>query len=86
MIEPLLKGKPVVFGPHINNFRHHAQWVIDSKLGSIVWDSNQLAAAIGKWLGSERAETAQRAKQLLDEHRGAADRTAALIQKFTTGR
>ena len=86
MIEPLLKGKPVVFGPHINNFRHHAQWIIDSKLGSIVWDSNQLAAAIGKWLGSERAETAQRAKQLLDEHRGAADRTAALIQKFTTGR
>jgi 3-deoxy-D-manno-octulosonic-acid transferase len=81
LLEPILQGRPVVFGIHTENSREVADLVLRTGAGRRVADGAELARTAiealrdpGSW--GARAGTACRALEL---HRGAAERSAALI-------
>jgi 3-deoxy-D-manno-octulosonic-acid transferase len=80
-VEPILAGKPVVFGPHMENFVTLAG-TLTSKEGAIqVHDIGSLERAIENLLGDTEArqQLVRNAREVLDQHRGATARAAALI-------
>jgi 3-deoxy-D-manno-octulosonic-acid transferase len=80
-VEPILAGKPVVFGPHMENFSTLAKTLV-SKNGAIqIADPDALERTIGKLLhdGEARQHLVQCARAALSEHEGATARTAALV-------
>ena len=80
-VEPILAGKPVVFGPHMENFARLAAALV-SKNGAIqVRDSDSLERVIVELLlDSElRQQLVQNAHQALARHQGATVRAAALV-------
>jgi 3-deoxy-D-manno-octulosonic-acid transferase len=82
-VEPIVAGKPVVFGPHMENFATLAEELV-SKQGAIrVSDADSLQRAIEELLREEQARRlVENAREVLDHHRGATARTAALIHEL----
>jgi 3-deoxy-D-manno-octulosonic-acid transferase len=80
-VEPILAGKPVLFGPHMENFSALAQALVANKAAVQVRDPNSLQQQIA-WLLRDR-EAALRlvanAQSVLARHLGATDRTAKLV-------
>ncbi|MDP9097606.1 MAG: 3-deoxy-D-manno-octulosonic acid transferase [Verrucomicrobiota bacterium] len=80
-VEPILAGKPVLFGPHMENFSALAQALVANKAAVQVRDPNSLQQQIA-WLLRDR-EAALRlvanAQSVLARHNGATARTAALV-------
>jgi 3-deoxy-D-manno-octulosonic-acid transferase len=81
VLEPVLCGVPVAFGPHIDNFRDAALLVERADAGQKVDDEAQLAAVWNRWLNDAdwRKAVAQRAENVLREHRGASLRVAKTV-------
>lgn len=81
VLEPVLRGAPVLFGPHMMNFRAAAQLVGENNLGEQVENSANLAETISRWLDAvtARAEFEARVERALASHRGAAARAADLV-------
>jgi 3-deoxy-D-manno-octulosonic-acid transferase len=83
-VEPILAGKPVLFGPHMENFSALAQALIANKAGLQVRDPNSLQEQIA-WLLRDR-EAALRlvanAHAVLSRHSGATERTAAIVMQL----
>jgi len=80
-VEPIIAGKPVVFGPHMENFATLAKTLV-SKNGAIqVRNIGSLEGAIDHLLrdGKARQRLVRNAREVLDQHRGATQRAAALI-------
>ena len=80
-VEPILAGKPVLFGPHMENFSALAQALVANKAAVQVRDPNSLQEQIA-WLLRDR-EAAFRlianAQTVLARHNGATARTAELV-------
>ena len=80
-MEPILAGKPVLFGPHMENFSALAQALVANKAAMQVRDPNSLQEKIA-WLLRDR-EAALRlvanAQAVLARHSGATGRTAELV-------
>lgn len=80
VIEPAAAGTPVVFGP-----RHRSTWtagaLLDAGGAKVATDPESLAGVIITWLRSPeaRAQAARAALGCVERHRGAADRTAILL-------
>jgi 3-deoxy-D-manno-octulosonic-acid transferase len=86
-VEPIMAGKPVVFGPHMENFATLAKALV-SKTGAIqVRDADSLEPAIVDLLrdSEARRRLVQRAREVLSEHQGATARAAALIHELNSG-
>ena len=85
-VEPILAGKPVLFGPHMENFSALAQALVANKAAVQVRDPNSLQQQIA-WLLRDR-EAAFRlianAQAVLARHTGATARTAALVLKLAS--
>ena len=81
LIEPIVAGCPVVFGPHIHNVRVHAEIAESSGAGIRVNTAEELSAAIVEALRDPEARRKRVAsgQQALTAHRGTARRTALLI-------
>ncbi len=81
MLEPVLRGVPVVFGPFVMNFRDAATLVESSGAGTRVQNETGLREAIGMWLRQpEKSEKVpQMAAEALSPHQGAATRVAEFI-------
>lgn len=81
ILEPILRGVPVVFGPHMANFRALADLVSSSLLGDCVDDDEQLAVQLKLCLRDKarREELPHRAAQILARHQGAPTRIAQHI-------
>jgi len=80
-VEPIAAGKPIIFGLHMENFATLAKALV-SKSGAIqVRDADALDRAAEKLLHDSQArqQLVQNAREVLNEHRGATARTAALI-------
>lgn len=83
LLQPLAQGKPVVYGPYMNNFRDLCALAEQARVGFRVVDEQELAA---QWISLLRSETdarsdlAERALSLLDSNRGVAARYAAAIE------
>ncbi|MFA0763899.1 MAG: hypothetical protein REDVDVYQ_001326 [Candidatus Fervidibacter sp.] len=84
IMEPVLHGVPVLFGPHVDNFRPHAELLQREGIGFLVRDENELAQTSWKLLSSEplRRAIAWQAEQLLSRHRGVAERVAEAIAQL----
>jgi len=83
-VEPIIAGKPVVFGPHMENFATLAKALVLKKGAIQVPDMDSLELTIAELLGDREAcrRLVQRAREVLSEHQGATARTAALIHEL----
>ena len=83
-VEPILAGKAVVFGPHMENFATLAKALL-SKNGAVqVRDVDSLEHALAQLLrdSEARQRLVQNARDVLSTHQGATARTAALIHEL----
>jgi 3-deoxy-D-manno-octulosonic-acid transferase len=80
-VEPILAGKPVLFGPHMENFSALAQALVANKAAIQVSDPNSLHEQIA-WLLRDREAALKlvaNAQTVLARHNGATERTAKLV-------
>ena len=82
-VEPILAGKPVVFGPHMENFATLAKALVSKKGAMQVADADYLERAIAELLrdSEARQRLVQNAREVLNAHQGATARAAALIHE-----
>jgi 3-deoxy-D-manno-octulosonic-acid transferase len=81
VLEPAAAGRAVVVGPHMDNFREIAQAFQSEDALVQIASQDELAGAIVRLLadGDRRAALGARALALVDENRGAVERTAAAL-------
>jgi 3-deoxy-D-manno-octulosonic-acid transferase len=79
--EAILAGKPVVFGPHMENFAALANTLVAEGGAVQVTSATELRRAMAHLLANpdEREEVSENARGVLEIHRGAAARTAASV-------
>ena len=84
VLEPALRGKPVLFGPHTANFREAAGLLVAGDGGRVVRDADELVAELMRWLGDSalRAAVGTAAQAAAASRQGAVRETLDLIQRF----
>jgi len=82
-VEPILAGKPVVFGLHMENFGMLAKTLVSRKAAIQVRDADSLERAIVELLQDTdaRQRLVQNAREVLSTHKGATERAAALVHE-----
>jgi 3-deoxy-D-manno-octulosonic-acid transferase len=83
--EAILAGKPVVFGPHMENFAALANSLVAHGGATQVNSPTELRRTMAHLLANpdEREKMVENARQVLETHRGATARTAQLIVDLT---
>ena len=86
--EAIVAGKPVVFGQHMENFAAFARSLVERGAALQISSADELKRAIVDLLrdGGLRQRLAENAREVLNTHRGATVRTAALVVDFTPAR
>jgi 3-deoxy-D-manno-octulosonic-acid transferase len=81
ILEPAVFGKPIVFGPHMENFAEIAEAFLANDAGVQVRSDRELEAAVVGLMGDpvRRARLGAAARALIDANRGAKDKTLAVI-------
>ena len=79
--EAIVAGKPVVFGQHMENFAAFARLLVERGSALQISSADELERAIADLLRDAglRQRLAANAREVLNSHRGATARTAALI-------
>jgi 3-deoxy-D-manno-octulosonic-acid transferase len=87
-VEPILAGKPVVFGPHMENFATLAKTLVSNNASMQVNDTDSLERTLGELLGDSelRQRLVKNAHAALNEHKGGTARTAKLVQELHSDR
>ena len=82
ILEPALYGKPVVFGPHMQNFGEIAETFLTNGAAIQVRTANELDETMLSLIGDpvRRARVGAAARALVESNRGARDRTLAVIR------
>jgi 3-deoxy-D-manno-octulosonic-acid transferase len=80
-IEPAALGKPVVFGPNMQNFPQIVPQFLARKGAIQVADAAELERVVGRLLAdpAERASLGQRGKAVVNENQGSLEKTVGLI-------
>jgi len=80
-IEPAAVGVPTCFGPHMTNFREIAAVFLANGAAVEVWNAEEVAAFMKTMIDDpERRKTmGERARRVVEQNRGAAERTARRI-------
>jgi 3-deoxy-D-manno-octulosonic-acid transferase len=80
-IEPVFAGKPVVFGPHMENFRAVVDGLLAADAAIQVSDGESLEKTVAELLrdAARREGIARRALEIVSVHQGATERTARLV-------
>lgn len=81
VLEPASLGVPVLFGPHMSNFREIASRILACGGGVMVEDTAMLTTVIRGLLdsGAARKEMGERGAGLLREHSGATERHMEIV-------
>jgi 3-deoxy-D-manno-octulosonic-acid transferase len=81
-VEAIVAGKPIVFGPHMENFASLANALFEARAAFCARERGELLNLIRRLLSEPdlRAAMAAEASQVLASHRGATRRTAELIE------
>ena len=81
ILEPALHGKPILFGPHMENWIEIAETFVANGAAIRVHSDRELEDAIVDLTGDpvRRARLGAAARALIDANRGAKDRTLAVI-------
>lgn len=87
VLEPAIQGRPVLFGPHMQNFRSLADLLQTHGVAWEVRDPADLARRAGELLGNpeELRRVEERAAAAIEQNRGATRRNAQLIAKLAAG-
>jgi 3-deoxy-D-manno-octulosonic-acid transferase len=83
-VEAIIAGKPVVFGPHMENFATLAKTLALNHGAIQVADTVSLEGAVAELLRNSpaRQRVVQNAQAVLREHEGATTRAATLIHEL----
>jgi 3-deoxy-D-manno-octulosonic-acid transferase len=86
-IEPALLGKPILFGPNMQNFEAIARAFVEAGAARQVRDEAELEVACAELLSQpeQAAEMGRRARQVVKENAGAIGRTAEMILRHWDG-
>ena len=86
-IEPAALGKPIVFGPHMQNFAAIAEAFLNGHGALQVRDAAELETTLGELLADKnlRETLGRNALKVVQENRGAIDRTVDLVAKHLAG-
>lgn len=84
MLEPALRQKPVLFGPHTTNFREAAALLVESGGGIVVRDGAQLTAQLKRLLADAplRLRLGAAAGEAVASRHGAVRATLELVARF----
>jgi 3-deoxy-D-manno-octulosonic-acid transferase len=82
VLEPAVFGKPIVFGPHMENFREISEAFVSAGAAVRLDDEGQLETVLLDLLGDpvRRARLGAAARALVEANRGAKDKTMAVIE------
>jgi len=86
-VEPILASKPVLFGPHMENFSTLARALVAHGGAIQVNGPDELQEKIASLLSDRDAAAAlvRNAHTVISKHRGATERTAAIVMQLTHG-
>lgn len=81
VLEACAVGLPVIFGPHMFNFDEISQLTLSRQAGKQVDSIHELVSAVATYLDDAnlRFETGEKGKKLVQQNRGALERTSDLI-------
>lgn len=84
LLEPILFGKPVLFGRHTQNTADIARALQDAGGGVEVYDADSLYRQALRLLSSraDREALARSARSILEESRGATERNLKMLERF----
>lgn len=84
VLEPAYWGKPILFGPHMHNFRDIAQLLLERQAAVQVSDEAELSGAMLELLGDagRRHELGAAAQRILEDHRGATARVLSVLEEW----
>src|SRR5207249_3536372 len=87
LLQPLAQGKPVLYGPHMQNFRDLCALAEEAGVGFAVDSEQSLAARVVELLRdcSGRKAMGLRALALIDSNQGAARRYADALAEMAAG-
>jgi len=87
ILEPAALGKPVMFGPHMFNFRDIADLFLSEKAALLVHNQEELKTRIRYLLNnpSAAAQLVQRAQELILQNQGATNKNVELIKELYAG-
>jgi 3-deoxy-D-manno-octulosonic-acid transferase len=81
ILEPAVHGKPIVFGPHMQNFAEIAATFLSHQAAVQVADATELSSVLVRLTGDsvERARLSAAARALVEANRGAKGRTLDVV-------
>jgi 3-deoxy-D-manno-octulosonic-acid transferase len=84
ILEPALYGKPILFGPHMENFNEIAEAFLSHSAAVQVRSGRELEEQVVTLMGDPvgRARLGAAARALIDANRGAKDRTLKVIAEL----
>src|SRR2546425_8779174 len=84
MLEPALRRKPVLMGPHTENFRESAALLEAAGAAVVVRDAGELGRELARLLSDAglRAKLGEVAYEAAASHRGAVRETLELVSRF----
>lgn len=84
ILEPARYRRPILFGPHMDNFTEVAQAFLGEGMSHQVRGAPELATRVVELFRDPAAasQMGEAAYRVLDRNRGAAERTVALIERF----
>jgi 3-deoxy-D-manno-octulosonic-acid transferase len=83
MMEPAAKGKPVVFGPSVENFPDASKLLVSAGAATQIGEKDELAAALAAYIGTPAGEAAGHAgRQAVMRAKGATARTVSRIAEI----
>lgn len=84
LLEPVIFGKPVLFGPYVQDFQAVAEKLLMNNIGMMVRDEEELKNTIGLLLRDEarRQEIKEKAQELIEKEKGALERSLIMIEEL----
>lgn len=88
LLEPASRAVPVIFGPHMNNFREIAALILLHQGGVQVEDGDALAETLRKLLNcpADRLKLGENGARILTENCGSTERHMEIIASLLSGR
>ncbi len=87
LLEPASAGVPVIFGPHMQNFREIASMIVKSDAGVQVGNEAELISVVLNLMRDKarRREMGENGAGLLEENCGSTERHMEIISSFLSG-
>jgi 3-deoxy-D-manno-octulosonic-acid transferase len=82
VLEPARYAKPIIFGPHMYNFRDISRVFLAAGAAIQIQNSSDLAASVAKVLSDARfaADLGRKARRIVDENVGATERVLQVVE------